>query len=161
MAAVEDRSRRFIAAKARNADPEEMFGICGRVDPNAQCKTKVGRPKDSESLACDSLCCLGGYKVGNCGSDYGVELDFAKIVTNLVVGGATGGPVGAIVGGLTPSLAANCYCSDDPIDVKCGRDGSFLNIRCPDNSACWRKCCRQGKSGGKCSGFAKLKCKCN
>lgn len=154
MALVENRYTRFQSAKARNAPPDELFQICGKVDLNRQhCTTSVGRPKDSESLACDSLCCLSGKKIGNCGSSYGVMLDLVKLVS-IFVGGSGGG-------GVKPEVAANCFCSDDPIDVRCGRDGSFMGIRCPDNSACWRKCCRQGKSGGKCGGFLKTKCKCD
>lgn len=158
MSLVESRYSRYQSAKARNASPDELVQICGKVDfTQQQCTTTVGRPKDSESLACDSLCCLSGKKVGNCGSDYGVKLDFVKLVSALASGG---GIVGGAIAAVKPEVAANCYCSDDPIDVRCGRDGSFMNIRCPDNSACWRKCCREGKSDGSCGGMFKLSCKC-
>ena len=58
-------------------------------------------------------------------------------------------------------VSSNCLCTNNPIDAKCGPDGSFLGIRCPDVSACQRKCCRQGKSGGRCAGLFGLKCKCD
>lgn len=48
-------------------------------------------------------------------------------------------------------LFANCVCTDNMIDAKCGPDASLLGIRCPfDWSACRRKCCRAGRSGGRC-----------
>ncbi|OXA47537.1 Tenascin-R [Folsomia candida] len=43
-----------------------------------------------------------------------------------------------------------CICSSDPLDIKCGGDGSLIGIRCPDVSACRRRCCREGKTGGRC-----------
>lgn len=158
VALVEDRFNRYQAALAANASSQQMNAICGEVDLiTPQCTTKVGRPKDSESLACDSLCCITGKKVGNCGSDYGVELDFTKLLSVLVtVGFGTD-----VIGAVSVANSANCFCSDDPIDVRCGRDGAFMDIRCPDESACWRKCCRDGKTDGKCDGFLNLKCKCS
>jgi len=165
VAAVEARYNKFQAAKANNASTETLLDICGRVANYSaqQCTTQVGRPKNSESLACDSLCCLAGSKVGNCGADYGIQLNPDKLLEALQAGVASGGiGYSAIVGAMDVKLAANCYCSDDPIDVRCGRDGSFIGIRCPfDTSACWRKCCREGKNSGKCEGIFRSKCNCS
>lgn len=55
-------------------------------------------------------------------------------------------------------VAANGFCSDDPTDARCGKDGSLMGIRCPDNSACLRKCCHEEKRDEKCGGIFKLKC---
>lgn len=69
MALVEDRFKRFQDAKGRNAPADKLFQIYSKVDLNRkQCTTSVGRLKDCETLACDSLCCLSGKKVGTCGS---------------------------------------------------------------------------------------------
>jgi hypothetical protein len=132
------------------------------------CTTAVGRPSDSETNNCDGACCLAGYLAGNCGGDHSVKLgDVVKLVS-CAGGVAGGGLVGSVpalaacAGLITPSNLSNCRCSNDRIDVKCGRDGSFAGIRCPfDRSACQRKCCRQGRSGGRCTGPFKTKCRCD
>ncbi len=51
-----------------------------------------------------------------------------------------------------------CKCTNETNDAKCGIDHPFLGIRCPDNSACRRKCCRKGYLGGSCKNG--LKCEC-
>jgi len=163
--AVEERFQRFQTAKAGKVGPKELFEICGKVENNFRCKSIIGRSSNSENLLCDSLCCIGCYKVGNCGSEYeelyGIRLDFEKLLSQIVVGGLDyKNAVEAIKGSLSTDVVAQCFCSNDPIVVKCGRDGSVFNIRCPDRSACWRKCCREGKKIGVCEGFLKLQCNC-
>jgi len=161
---VNKRFNAFKAAQASGASSEQLQNICGplRLDPAVQnyCTTKVGRPADSETASCDVYCCLAGQKTGNCQSKVGTKVDASTVATILASGTLTPAAVLSTVPSLV-KLSASCRCVNDDFDVKCGLDGSFLGIRCPDNSACWRKCCRQGKSGGKCGGFLKLKCKCN
>ncbi|CAF3934338.1 unnamed protein product [Rotaria magnacalcarata] len=72
-----------------------------------------------------------------------------------------GSPQGAMTYKPTISGFFHCQCTNDLTDIRCGLDGSFMGIRCPDNSACARKCCRQGWSGGHCRGFLRLKCRCH
>ncbi len=58
--------------------------------------------------------------------------------------------------------SSNCKCTNDLKDAYCGPDGSYAGIRCPfDLSACKRKCCREGTSGGYCGGFLGTKCTCD
>lgn len=154
MAAVERRYQNFQNAKARGASTDELNEICGPVAQHQTQCALAGRPSDAATMFCDSMCCLAGSKVGNCGKvKLQIKPDWLALITSL-----TSNNTLSSLKNLNPKLAKECSCSDDPADVKCGPDGSFLGIRCPfDNSACWRKCCRQGKSDGKCRWFS---CKC-
>ncbi|CAF4150052.1 unnamed protein product, partial [Rotaria magnacalcarata] len=106
-----------------------------------------GRPTDAESESCDRYCCQMGRITG--------------FVTVGVSGTNYGSPQGAMTYKPTISGFFHCQCTNDLTDIRCGLDGSFMGIRCPDNSACARKCCRQGWSGGHCRGFLRLKCRCH
>jgi len=56
---------------------------------------------------------------------------------------------------------SNCHCMDHLMDAGCGPEVCG-GITCPfDSRLCRSKCCRQGRSGGHCSGFLWLKCKCD
>ncbi|UJR07403.1 hypothetical protein I4U23_011689 [Adineta vaga] len=125
-------------------------GVCGKVGDNT-CWQPVGRPSDASSDSCDKACCHAGFLTGFCHG--GVEVG-VKIIN----------PYGPGQPEYKPILnnRSGCACTNDITDAKCGPDGSFIGIRCPfDQSACARKCCREGHSGGKCGGFLRLKCKCN
>jgi hypothetical protein len=50
-----------------------------------------------------------------------------------------------------------CKCTNETNDAKCGIDHPFLGIRCPDNSACLRKCCN-GYFGGSCENGITCRC---
>ncbi|CAF1232136.1 unnamed protein product [Adineta ricciae] len=126
-----------------------VTGVCGKlVQP--VCRKVIGRPTDEETESCDKFCCHAGYLTGSCKGSImgGAQIDL-------------GGP------GQTeykPKIngRSDCVCTNDHRDATCGPDGSFAGIRCPfDKSACARKCCRQGRSGGRCGGFLKTKCKCD
>lgn len=125
-------------------------GVCGKL-MNPTCRRIIGRPSDSETESCDKACCHAGFLTGFCQSNVNAE-----IILN--VDGSTGQTQ------YRPTInpQAGCRCTNDLRDAKCGPDGSLLGIRCPfDRSACARKCCRDGKSGGRCGGFLKTKCKCD
>jgi len=152
LAAVNQRFQNFNDAKANGADISQINAICGKVSPIAACGKNnplgIGRPREDGSLNCDSACCHLGFKAGNCVSDssFGTAISSAAASVDSIP---------------TPTLG-NCRCVNGDIDVKCGPDGSTGGIRCPfDKSACWRKCCRQGKSGGSCRRFLKTKCVCD
>ncbi|CAF3350985.1 unnamed protein product [Rotaria socialis] len=125
--------------------------VCGALgDP--KCWKPAGRPSDEETESCDRWCCHRGFITGSCQG--GVSI------------GISGNNYGSVRGEMhykpTFNGFSNCICTNDLTDVRCGIDGSFLGIRCPaDWSACRRKCCRQGRSGGHCGGFLRLKCKCD
>lgn len=128
-----------------------MNGVCGELS-STTCTKPVGRPTDKESEACDTVCCHSGFLTGFCqgGVSLGIKLTSP--------GGNSGQP------GYKPVVNgySSCGCTNDLKDAKCGPDGSFLGIRCPfDRSACARKCCREGKTGGRCRGFLNLKCRCD
>lgn len=163
LAAVNARYQSFQAAKARAASSEELQNICGPMRLQSTeniCTTKVGRPSNQETASCDVYCCLAGHKTGNCASKAGIQVNENVVAGILASGGVTTAGILAAIPGLV-KLSASCRCLDEDLDVKCGLDGSFMGIRCPDQSACWRKCCRQGRNDGKCGGFLKLKCKCS
>ncbi len=112
----------------------------------------VGRPNNNEVDNCDRACCNLGFLTGNCYR----EGQAGIVITN------PWGPGPSKIGPAPFKISSHCMCSNDLRDAKCGPDGSFVGIRCPfDKSACQRKCCRQGKSGGRCGGFLKSKCKCD
>jgi hypothetical protein len=115
------------------------------------CTTTYGRPQDHETESCDRYCCHQGHLTG-----------FCKKSPTIGVKVNNHGADGALK--VQPTLEGflDCDCTDDLTEAKCGPDGSLMGIRCPfDWSACARKCCRQGRSGGHCGGFLRLKCKCD
>jgi len=132
----------------------------------------VGRPADDEMETCDVYCCYSGFLTGYC------DRDAAGIAANLIwkFGSKFGIKAFAEAIGLDPNNlqaitsalpvskilpnVSNCKCTNEYKDAFCGRDGSFLGIRCPDKSACARKCCRSGMNNYKCGGFLKTSCKC-
>jgi len=118
----------------------------------SMCTKLAGRPNDNEQIACDRMCAYSGFATGNCGSKVGSIVD-------LII---TGAEIIAKIPVSTSSLVSKaCRCTNDLRDATCGPDGRFLGISCPfDSSACNRKCCREGKRGGKCGGFLRYKCKC-
>ncbi|XP_054165781.1 uncharacterized protein LOC128963301 [Oppia nitens] len=121
--------------------------VCGHWSEPVKCFTKIGRSTDAEMVNCDRYCCSRGFVTGFCNRHLGLDSDVGGVSINLL-------PVKLY-------LSSNCLCTNSWTDSSCGLDGSFLGIRCPDKSACRRKCCRNGKTGGHCSGFLRLKCKCD
>ncbi|CAF1245903.1 unnamed protein product [Rotaria magnacalcarata] len=146
-AALEARWNRYKALPQKTQPAVES--VCGKlVQPT--CQKLIGRPTDTETESCDKSCCHAGYLTGFCKGTITVDG-----IINLVGPGQTE---------YKPTINARsgCVCTNDQRDATCGPDGSFAGIRCPfDTSACARKCCREGRSGGRCGGFLKTKCKCN
>ena len=126
-----------------------VTSVCGALSAT-KCTTAISRPSDEESNSCDKYCCHNGYLTGFCQGriDLGGEFESPSSLDEIEY---------------KPSLKAYaaCKCTNRFIDVKCGPDGSFAGIRCPDVSACQRKCCRQGRSGGRCTGFLGFRCQCD
>lgn len=124
-------------------------GVCGKlIQPT--CKKIIGRPLDSETESCDQSCCHAGYLTGFCKGSV-----FVNVIINP-------GENNQVEYKPTINAQSGCACTNDQRDATCGPDGSFAGIRCPfDRSACARKCCREGKSGGRCVGFLNTKCKCD
>ncbi|CAF3971682.1 unnamed protein product [Rotaria magnacalcarata] len=146
-AALEARWNRYKALPQKTQPAVES--VCGKlVQPT--CQKLIGRPTDTETESCDKSCCHAGYLTGFCKGTITVDG-----IINLVGPGQTE---------YKPKINARsgCVCTNDQRDATCGPDGSFAGIRCPfDTSACARKCCREGRSGARCGGFLKTKCKCN
>ncbi len=127
-----------------------VTGVCGALS-STMCSTPISRPSDEETESCDKYCCHNGYLTGFCQGKFDGDVNVNSQSTNDEIE-------------YKPSLKvySHCLCTNDMKDAKCGPDGSFAGIRCPfDLSACQRKCCRQGRSGGHCTGFMRLKCKCD
>jgi len=151
---VENRFKNFHAAVSRNASAKELDEICGYVAEHKEKCPLVFRPTNEATSFCDSVCCLGGWKVGHCGKvGFVARPNWLEILEKL----ATGRNLD-IWEDINPDFADGCSCSNEWEDVKCGPDGSVGGIRCPDRSACWRKCCRDGREGGRCSWGVKCKC---
>jgi len=115
------------------------------------CTTIAGRPSDAETNSCDIYCCRRGFLTGHCNPQ--------AVIGTVAMRESKAGRFE-----LLPFLMArlDCTCTNDARDVTCGPDATLAGIRCPfDWSACRRKCCRQGRSGGHCGGFLRLKCKCD
>lgn len=114
------------------------------------CSTVLGRPSDAETESCDIHCCRQGFLTGYCNGKAVLQHAAMKDKVSRYA--------------LNPYFLdrQDCTCTNDVRDATCGPDGSLAGIRCPfDWSACRRKCCRQGRSGGHCGGFLRLKCKCD
>lgn len=134
-----------------NALPDKSEGqldaVCGELS-GVTCTTIAGRPSDAETNSCDIYCCRRGFRTGHCNP---------RAVIGTLAMRQNKAP-------LDPFFMKRfeCTCTNDERDATCGPDGSFIGIRCPvDWSACRRKCCREGRSGGHCGGFLRLKCKCD
>ena len=145
-----DQFKALTVDQQRNASTLEK--LCGVISQTTKCTTLVGRPKDAEIENCDKICCYQGHLTGRCDKDFSFTIT-ATLQTLMNQAPKLG---------FVPKVAQYCKCSDDWKDAFCGADGRFLKISCPfDRSACARACCRSGKTGGKCKGFLRTKCKCD